>query len=213
MDRAAERLIVDLLTAARPADGLLGEEGAARSGSSGVRWIIDPLDGTVNYLYGLPGWAVSVAAEVSGDVVAAAVAVPTWGATFTAVRGGGAWRGEDRLTGSACTDLSMALVATGFGYDADQRRRQAAAVAALLPRVRDIRRFGAAAADLCLVAAGQVDAYFERGLQPWDHAAGGLIAAEAGLAVEIGADSPVLVSAAPPGLQRELVDALVAAGA
>jgi myo-inositol-1(or 4)-monophosphatase len=210
MDLAAESLIADIIRSARPDDGILGEEGADRVGSSGVRWVVDPLDGTVNYLYGLPGWAVSVAAEVAGAVVAAAVSVPTWGETFTATAGGGAWSDGRRLRVSAVGELETALVATGFGYDAAERAAQAAAVARLLPRVRDIRRYGAAAADLCLLAAGRVDAYFERGLQPWDHAAGALIAAEAGAVVEFGAPvgERVLVLAAPPRILARFRDLL-----
>jgi myo-inositol-1(or 4)-monophosphatase len=185
MDRAAERLILDRLLAARPGDAVLGEEGG-QTGAGSVRWIVDPLDGTVNYLYGLPDWAVSVAAEVAGDIVAGAVCVPLRRSLFTAARGQGAWlesaaeSGRRRLACNSGVSLSAALVATGFGYAAGQRVGQGGVVAAVLPRVRDIRRSGSAATDLCSVAAGQVDAYYERGLQYWDLAAGGLIAREAG---------------------------------
>jgi myo-inositol-1(or 4)-monophosphatase len=149
--------------------------------------VIDPLDGTVNYLYGLPDWAVSIAAEVDGTVMAGVVEVPVHGETFTAVRGEGAWLtgrdGRQQLRCGAGPELAQALVATGFGYIAGRRRVQGEVVAALLPRIRDIRRGGSAAVDLCHVAAGRVDAFYERGLNPWDFAAGGLIASEAGATV------------------------------
>ena len=185
MDHAAEALIRDRLLAARPADAILGEEGG-ETGAGPVRWIVDPLDGTVNYVYELPGWAVSVAAEVGGVIVAGAVCVPLQRSTFTATLGGGAWlesAWEDSPRRLACNRgvaLSDALVATGFGYPVGQRSSQGRVVAAVLPRVRDIRRAGAAAVDLCSVAAGRVDAYYEQGTHYWDIAAGGLIAREAG---------------------------------
>ena len=183
MDQAAEALLLDRLLGARPDDGILGEEGADTAGTSGVRWVVDPLDGTVNYLYGMPGWAVSVAAEVDGVVHA-----PALGETYVATQGGGARlidsRGEHAMHVRPCADLSAALVATGFGYLPERRRTQAAVVAQLLPVVRDIRRAGACAIDLAWVAAGRLDAYFERGAHRWDHAAGALIAREAGARVE-----------------------------
>jgi myo-inositol-1(or 4)-monophosphatase len=189
VDTASERLIVGRLLAARPDDAVLGEEGASREGSSGVRWIVDPIDGTVNFLYGLPAYAVSIAAEVDGVVRAGAVLNAATGELFTATTGGGAWLSTParpdpvRLTGSRPASLEQTLVATGFGYQQEQRRAQGAVVAALLPRVRDIRRIGSAALDLCAAAAGRIDAYYELHLNPWDHAAGGLVAAEAGLVV------------------------------
>jgi len=208
MDRASEALIVQRLLEARPADGVLGEEGAAREGSSGVRWVIDPLDGTVNYLYRLPLWAVSIAAEVDGRVVAGVVHAPALGEVWTAVHRGGAWLHGERLHGSQQTELAQAMCATGFGYEASRRTRQAAVLARVLPRVRDIRRLGSAAIDLCLTAAGLVDVYYERGLHPWDLAAAGLIAEEAGLTV-CGLDgTPAgidLVVAAPLALLEELL--------
>jgi myo-inositol-1(or 4)-monophosphatase len=185
LDRAAEQLIRDRIQAARPGDAILGEEGG-QTGSGSVRWIVDPLDGTVNYLYGLPDWAVSIAAEVDGQVVAGAVCVPLRRSMFTATTGGGAWlesawqAGPHRLTCTSGVPLAGALVATGFGYPAAQRAAQGQIVAAILPQVRDIRRTGSAAADLCAVAAGRVDAYYEQGVHEWDIAAGGLIAREAG---------------------------------
>ena len=186
-DRAAEALLVRQLTAARPHDGLLGEEGADREGTTGLRWVVDPLDGTVNYLYGLPGWSVSVACEQRAahgwEAVAAAVHHAPAGETYRAWRGGGAWLGELALQANEPVALDQALVATGFGYRAEVRARQAAVVGALLPRVRDIRRIGSAALDLCMVAAGRVDAYYEDSSSRWDWAAGALIAAEAGALV------------------------------
>jgi len=185
MDHAAEKLIRDRLLAARPGDAILGEEGG-ETGAGPVRWIVDPLDGTVNYLYGLPAWAVSVAAEVDGVIVAGAVCVPLQRSTFTATLGGGAWLesawegSPRRLTCNREVALGDALVATGFAYSSGHRAGQGRVVAAVLPRVRDIRRAGAAAVDLCSVAAGRVDAYYEQGTHYWDIAAGGLIAREAG---------------------------------
>jgi myo-inositol-1(or 4)-monophosphatase len=189
VDTASERLIVDRLLAARPEDGVLGEEGTVRDGTSGVRWVIDPIDGTVNFLYGLPAYAVSIAAEVAGQVRAGVVLNVATGELFTATAAGGAHlvtpgRPEPvPLFGSRPASLEQSLVATGFGYRVEQRRAQGAVVAGLLPRVRDIRRHGSAALDLCAAAAGRVDAYYELDLKPWDHAAGALIAAEAGLVV------------------------------
>ena len=206
VDTASEELIVGRLLASRPDDGVLGEEGADRAGTSGVRWVVDPIDGTVNFLYGLPAYAVSIAAEVDGAVVAGAVLNVATGELFTATAGGGAFlhapgAAPVRLTGSAPASLAQALVATGFGYQVEQRRAQGAVVAELLPQVRDIRRFGSAALDLCAVGAGRVDAYYELNLNPWDHAAGALVAAEAGVVVT-GLDGrpfaePMAVAVAP----------------
>jgi myo-inositol-1(or 4)-monophosphatase len=213
MDQAAEQLIRERLRAARPGDGVLGEEGGGQAGTSGVRWVVDPLDGTVNYLYRLPNWAVSIAAEHGGQVVAGVVHAPALGATYTAVRGGGAARDGRALSGSGVTDLGQALVATGFGYEARRRAAQARVLARVLPRVRDIRRFGAASLDLSAAAEGLVDAFYERGLQPWDLAAGGLVATEAGLCVCGLAGRPAggdLAVAAPPALFGPLTDLLAA---
>jgi myo-inositol-1(or 4)-monophosphatase len=222
MDRKAEDLIRSRILARRPGDAILGEEEGqtGEAGESGVRWVVDPLDGTVNYLYGLRDWAVSVAAEVSGEVVAGAVLVPRAGELFTATRGGGAYlAGPDggpaaRLRIGPGVALDRALVATGFGYRAERRTVQGEVVAALLPQVRDIRRAGSAAVDLCSVAAGRVDAYYERGLNYWDYAAGALIAAEAG-AVVAGLrpgtpPGPSLTVAAGPSLFAPLSEALTA---
>ncbi len=188
VDKASERIIAERLLAARPDDGLLGEEGAAREASSGVRWVVDPIDGTVNFLYGLPAYAVSIAAEVDGAVRVGAVLNVATGELFTATAGGGAWlsvpgRADRRLQVGRPPSLEQTLVATGFGYRVEQRRAQGAVVAELLTRVRDIRRNGSAALDLCSAAAGRVDAYYELHLNPWDFAAGALIATEAGLVV------------------------------
>lgn len=199
-DRAAERRIVDELLAARPEDGVLGEEGAGVAGTSGITWVIDPIDGTTNYLYDIPAFAVSIAATVPGDAyadrrraVAAAVCNPRTGELFEAWEGGGARLGGTRLRFAGRAELGALLVGTGFGYTEERRREQAEAAARLIPHVRDIRRIGSAALDLCNLAAGRLDAYYERGLQPWDYAAGALIATEAGAAI-IGRDE-----ATPPG--------------
>ena len=183
-DEAAEELIRSRLAAARPDDGFLGEEGGDETGSSGLRWIVDPLDGTINFLFGIPQWAVSIAVEDAAGVVAGVVFDPSRGELWAAERGGAALLDGAPVRGSERTELATALVATGFGYDAEVRRVQAATIADLLPDVRDVRRFGAAALDLAWTAAGRFDAYYERGVQRWDVAAGGLICERAGLVVE-----------------------------
>jgi myo-inositol-1(or 4)-monophosphatase len=216
MDRAAEQLVVDLLLGARPDDGVLGEEGSNRAGTSGVCWIVDPLDGTTNYVYRHPGVSVSIAAEVDGTVVAGVV-VDVWtGECFRAVRGGGATRDGRPIAVSGETDLARALVATGFGYQPQQRRHQGRVVGAILDRIRDIRRMGSAALDLCSVACGRVDAYYELSLGRWDFAAGALVAEEAGgVVVDLDgappAGAPLL--AAPPALAEPLRALLLEAGA
>lgn len=186
VDRDAEALIRHRIAEARPDDAFFGEESGGGEGSSGLTWVVDPIDGTVNYLYGIPHYAVSIAV-VEGPADPAhwiervgVVLNPATGETFTAVRGGGAFLGDRALSIPAPPALDQALIATGFAYDAELRGRQGAAVAAMLPRVRDIRRLGTASLDLCNLAAGRVDAYFERTLNPWDHAAGGLVVQEAG---------------------------------
>jgi myo-inositol-1(or 4)-monophosphatase len=183
MDRASERHIVAGIRAARPHDAIVGEEGTEEAGTSGVRWVIDPLDGTTNYLYALPAFAVSIAVEVDGAVVAGVVADPSHRETFAATRGGGATCNGKPIACSEVASLAHALVGTGFSYSHDRRARQGAVVASVLPRARDVRRFGAAALDLCWVACGRLDAFYEKGLQTWDLAAGGLVAAEAGATV------------------------------
>ena len=218
MDTAAERLIASTIRASRPDDAMLGEEGqdAGASGGRRVRWIVDPIDGTVNYLYGLPQWAVSIAAEVGGVVMAGAVLDPSKGELFTVERGGGARLNGVAITVSGCSELSQALVGTGFGYDASRRARQAQVLTGVLPLVRDIRRLGAASLDICAVACGRLDGYFERGLNLWDHAAAGLVAAEAGARVEglhgRPADGDLLV-AATPGVFVALHDLVAELGA
>jgi myo-inositol-1(or 4)-monophosphatase len=183
-DRRSEALLVDRILSARNDDGVLGEEGADHVGETGVRWVIDPIDGTANFLYDFPMWAVSVAAEIDGVAVVGVVDAPALGETFVAVRGRGArlhdQHGVHDLRVNDPVTVPTALVATGFGYTVERRSAQARVVHALVPQVRDIRRGGACSIDLCYVAAGRVDAYFERGPRPWDRAAGGLIAHEAG---------------------------------
>ncbi len=215
MDRRSEALLVDRILTSRPHDGLLGEEGADHVGSSGVRWVIDPIDGTVNYLYDLPSWAVSVAAEIDGITVVGVVAAPALGETYVAVRGRGARlhdaHGVRTLRVNDPVELPHALVATGFGYTVDRRRGQARVVSEVIPAVRDIRRGGACSIDLCSLAAGRVDAYYERGPRAWDLAAGGLVALEAGARVEGLHGAPAgedLIIAAGPHLFRDLHDLL-----
>ncbi|CAN5837795.1 inositol monophosphatase family protein [soil metagenome] len=182
-DRASEEILVSTLLNERPDDGLLGEEGAARPAASGLRWVLDPLDGTVNYLYGLPAWCVSVACEDADGGLVGAICDPLRGETFRAARGHGAWLGRERLAVNDPVALERALVATGFAYDPAARALQGARAGALLPQVRDLRRAGSAALDLCNVAAGRVDGYYEAGVGHWDWAAGALIAAESGATV------------------------------
>jgi myo-inositol-1(or 4)-monophosphatase len=216
MDQASERLIVDGLLAERPDDGMLGEEGTDRAGTTGVRWVIDPLDGTTNYLYGHAGFAVSIGVQVDGTTVAGVVNDPLHGDVFTATLGGGAFRNGHPVVVSAERDLHRALVATGFAYRPERRELQAAVLARILPRLRDIRRMGAASVDLCSVAYGRADAYYERGLQPWDHVAGALIAREAGALVshlDGGPENGDFILAAPPALYEPLRQLLLEAGA
>jgi myo-inositol-1(or 4)-monophosphatase len=231
MDRRSEGLIRSRILAARPSDAILGEEGGliGNAGDAQVLWVVDPLDGTVNYLYGLHDWAVSIAAEArpagaggapgAGRIVAGAVYVPRRGELFTAVLGGGAWleapgQGERApLRCNAGVQLDRALIGTGFGYRQERRKVQGEVAAAMLPRVRDIRRAGVASVDLCAVAAGRIDGYYERGLNYWDWAAGALVAAEAGASVG-GLNgrpvSPSMTVAAGPDLFGPLAAALEA---
>ncbi len=209
-DRASEALIVQRILAARPQDGILGEEGAERDGSSGVRWVIDPLDGTTNYLYGLPAYAVSIAAEHDGVVVAGAVYDVPHDDLYAAARGGGATCNTNPIAVSSANRLSVALVGTGFGYNPARRTKQAALLQSVIADVRDIRRAGSAALDLCSVARGRLDAYFEWGLQQWDMAAGRLIVEEAGGRSELVAtfeEAPLLIASnsALSGAFRRLV--------
>lgn len=206
-DLAVEKLVRARLAALRPGEPVLGEESGGSSGS-GVCWVVDPIDGTVNYLYGFPWYAVSLAAQVDGVSVAAAVVEPASGRRWTAYRGGGAFLDGRPLRVSSATRLELSLVATGFGYRAERRARQAAGVAGLLSRVRDIRRAGAASLDLCAVAAGWVDAYFEHGLNRWDWAGGVLIAEEAGAVVRLPETVEDMTFVATPGIADELTKAL-----
>jgi myo-inositol-1(or 4)-monophosphatase len=220
-DRETETLIRSLLAEARPHDGFLGEEGGADVGTSGLTWVVDPIDGTVNYLYGIPHWAVSIAV-VEGDpdpttwrALAGCIVNPVSGEIYSATAGGGAFSGNQQLRVGEAPSLDQALLGTGFGYDAEKRGRQGAVVAALLPRVRDIRRFGAASLDLCAVATGRLNGYFERGLQPWDHAAAALVVREAGGVVAGfggGPASAEFLLATSAGLARELENTLVELG-
>lgn len=208
-DKASERLITERLLAARPDDGVLGEEGADRAGSSGLRWVIDPLDGTVNYLYGMPAYCVSIACEDDRGAVVGVVHQPSTGSTYTAARGGGSFCNGRALTANDPVPLARALIGTGFAYDAPTRAHQGEVLARVLPQVRDVRRVGSAALDLCMVASGLLDGYYEDTTSHWDWAAGALIAAEAGARVEIVGDAPL---AAGPALFSPLRELLQAAG-
>lgn len=179
-DRAAEAHIVSELRRLRPADAIVGEEGTSDDGTSGYAWFVDPIDGTTNFVYDQPSWSCSIGVALDGEMIAGAVYVPPLDELYSAAVGAGATRNGDPIAVSDTTDLSLALVGTGFSYDPATRRQQATAVADLIERVRDIRRLGSAAFDLCMVACGRLDVYFERGLNSWDAAAGELIAREAG---------------------------------
>lgn len=216
VDKEAERLIVDRVRAERPGDALLAEEGSLLDGQSGVRWVIDPLDGTTNYVYGYPAYAASIAVEVGGRAAVAVVFDSAAGRLYRAVAGHGAVCDDRPIHAREQADLSRALVATGFWYDAAQRAKQGAVIAAALGRIRDIRRGGSAALDLCRVGAGEVDAFWELDLSPWDHAAGALIAREAGAVVEslpaAHGGGPAVV-AAGPALMPAFLELLREAGA
>ena len=206
-DHDAEELIRNGLREARPEDGLVGEEGSRRDAASGRRWIVDPLDGTTNFLYGIPQWCVSIALEG----VVGVIYDPVRDELFAAVRDEGATLNGDRLRMPARTDLSRALIATGFGYDAERRDKQGAVLGRALPRVRDIRRAGAAALDLAWLAAGRLDGYYERGLQAWDWAAARIVVEEAGGAVADLEPDPHGLAAAHPDLLPQLLDLLAEA--
>lgn len=214
MDHASEELITSMIRAERPQDGILGEEGADQVGDSGLTWVIDPIDGTINYLYDLPAWSISIGVMRGDQPIVGVVHAPLLrgGETYHAVRGGGAYCNDRRLKVSPASDLSSALLATGFTYDARQRVRQMAVMSKVIGKVRDIRRFGVASIDLCHVAAGRVDGYFEAGLKPWDLAAGSLIAREAGaLVTGLRSERPdgTMVVAAPPQLHLPLRELLL----
>jgi myo-inositol-1(or 4)-monophosphatase len=221
VDMETERLLRERLAELRPGDPILGEEGGgpadpAATPADAVTWVLDPIDGTVNFVYGIPAYAVSVGAQINGVSVAGAVADVVAGRVYSAATGRGAHvideQGTDSLRCATVDDLSMALLGTGFGYSRRRRTAQAALLARILPVVRDVRRIGSAALDLCMVAAGRLDAYYEHGLQVWDCAAGALIAAEAGARVLLPApnvgSAGVVVVAAAPGIADELLAAL-----
>ena len=213
IDTWAEAAIVSAIANVRPDDGLLGEEGASDPGTSGVVWVIDPVDGTTNLLYDLSGYNVSIGAELDGVAIAGAVYDPVRAELFSAASGQGATRTDadgqvESVTPSGEDRIGHALVATGFSYSADRRREQAQSLVDILPEVRDIRRLGAAALDLCAVACGRVDAYFETGLKHWDRSAGALIAAEAGAVVTVGEVVDDLTIAAAPGISEALQNLL-----
>jgi myo-inositol-1(or 4)-monophosphatase len=215
IDRASEDFIRQLLLAERPDDSIVGEEGDDHVGTSRVSWLVDPIDGTVNFIYGIPAYAVSIAASVDREVVAGFVINIASGESWGAHRGGGTGRPDTVIDGG----LAHALVATGFNYVPEVRARQGLAVARMLPQVRDIRRFGSAALDLCALASGRVDAYVEQGLKPWDLAAGGLIAREAGIVVagldgdgQVGEPSERLVMAAHEAIAEEFFELVLACG-
>ena len=207
-DRLSERTIVDAIREARPDDGIVGEEGTDVSSRSGVSWLIDPIDGTTNFMYGLSGYAVSIAAVDTEGSLAGVVYLPATRELFAAARGHGSWLGGRRLACSNVSEPATALIGTGFSYTAARRAEQGERIGRLLPRVRDIRRLGAAAPDLCFVADGRIDAYFEENLSPWDLAAGILVATEAGaIASDFsgGPPRPAEVLVAPPSLHPHLV--------
>ena len=222
VDTETERLLRDRLAQLRPGDPILGEEGGgpadpAVAPANAVTWVLDPIDGTVNFVYGIPAYAVSVGVQIDGVSVAGAVADVVGGRVYSAATGLGAHvideHGTRSLRCATVDDLSMALLGTGFGYSRRRRATQAGLLAQMLPVVRDVRRIGSAALDLCMVAAGRLDAYYEHGLQVWDCAAGALIAAEAGARVVVLApNGPTggagLVVAAAPGIADELLAAL-----
>jgi myo-inositol-1(or 4)-monophosphatase len=217
IDRASEDFIRARLLDARPDDTIVGEEGEDHAGTSEVSWLVDPIDGTVNFIYGIPAYAVSLAASVGDEVVAGYVVNVVSGESWGAYRGGGSGQAPSDIPSQG--GLAHALVATGFNYVPDVRAKQGLAVARLLPRVRDIRRFGSAALDLCNLASGRVDAYVEQGLKPWDLAAGVLIAREAGMVVagfdpdgSVGEPGERLVMAAHPSIAEEFFDLVVACG-
>lgn len=214
MDKASESLIVERILGERPADAILGEEGGSRDGTTGVTWVIDPLDGTVNYTYALPMWAVSIGVEIDGVRHGGVVYAPALESAFIGLRDHGAWRvaGDiaEPLSVSSPASLELALIATGFGYSAQRRVAQVKALERVIGRVRDIRRSGCASLDLCWLASGLVDGYFERGLNAWDVSAGAVIATEAGAILEEAGD---FTFAAAPSITADLREVLAEAGA
>jgi myo-inositol-1(or 4)-monophosphatase len=212
-DRWSEATIVDTISTARPGDGFVGEEGASAEGTTGVVWLIDPIDGTTNFVYDLPGSSVSIAARVNGVVAAGAVHDLVRDERFRATLDRGATLDGCPIHASDKAELATALVATGFSYDADRRRAQATALVEVLPAVRDIRRLGGAAVDLCSLACGRVDAYYERGLSEWDFAAGALIAKEAGAVIADRGRSGGALCGAAPGIADAFFALIESSGA
>ncbi|MEY2877031.1 MAG: hypothetical protein RLZ24_458 [Actinomycetota bacterium] len=205
MDKKAEKFIVESLLAARPDDGIIGEEGSAVESKSGLTWVIDPLDGTVTYFYGLPGWNVSIAAKDKDGSIVGVVTAPTINSTWWATRGGGAFYNGHQIHCNDPIALDRSLIATGFQYDVSHRITQLEDFSKLVPIVRDLRRNGAAAVDLCHVAMGALDGYYEAGLKEWDWAAGALVATEAGATFKHYGQGPMRISmAAGPSLHSQL---------
>lgn len=205
MDKKAEKFIVESLLTARPDDGIIGEEGSAIESKSGITWVIDPLDGTVNYFYGLPGWNVSIAAKDKDGSIVGVVTAPTINSTWWATRGGGAFYNGHQIHCNDPIALDRSLIATGFQYDVSHRITQLEDFSKLVPIVRDLRRNGAAAVDLCHVAMGALDGYYEAGLKEWDWAAGALVATEAGATFKQYGQGPMRISmAAGPSLHSQL---------
>lgn len=208
MDHESEKLIVSRILSARPEDGLLGEEGANKESSSGITWVIDPIDGTVNYLYDIPGWCISIAAKDEQGSLIGVVNSPATKSLWKAARGSGAFLNNSPIKCNEPVQLNRALVGSGFAYDLERRKVQAKLISQLLPEIRDLRRLGACAVDICHVATGSLDAYFEAGVNEWDYAAAGLIAMEAGakLSVKSGIwnGEKHLVIAAGPSLHAAL---------
>lgn len=216
MDQASEDLITSLIKKFRPADSILGEEGATKVGDSGYTWVIDPIDGTVNYLYGVPGWCVSIAVKQGDNVVAGVVHAPTLGKTWSAALDQGAECNGKKIKCNEPISLSKSLVGTGFSYDLNSRIVQGEVFNHLITRIRDFRRLGACAVDICMVASGSLDAYYEAGVYEWDYAAAGLIARESGanflVAPAIPSGSQNFVMVAGPSLYRELGQEMISDG-
>jgi myo-inositol-1(or 4)-monophosphatase len=185
MDHESEKLIVAEILAARPDDGLIGEEGANRPSTSGITWVIDPIDGTVNYLYDIPGWCISIGAKDQNGSLVGVVFSPATNSLWKASRSNGAYLNDVKISCNNPVALNRALVGSGFAYDIEKRKIQASLIERLLPEIRDLRRLGACAVDICHVASGSLDAYFEAGVNEWDYAAAGLIATEAGAVISI----------------------------
>ena len=206
MDKASEKLILEAILAARPDDGIIGEEGADRPSKSGYTWVIDPIDGTVNYLYNMAGWSVSIAIKDQEGAVVGVVYSPTLNSMFTAIRGGGSFLNGKQIKCNDPIELNRALIATGFAYGQELRQEQIKQFNDLILKIRDYRRNGSAAIDICNVAAGIVDGYYEMGLKEWDRAAAELIAKEAGAKVSVHGE---LTIAAGPYLYGKLIGHLL----